>query len=311
MQTPIRFLAALSLSFLIAGCQSPNANDDQHRGPIGKADMVGSCTADTCGGQAEEGDCWCDELCAFYGDCCPNKVETCDAPQAKSCGGFAGLLCDDGDYCHYEQDQSCGFADQMGTCLPIPQLCTQEFGPVCGCDGQTYGNSCEASASGTSVAHDGTCAATLCLSDDGCDAGMECDHTECLSNCPAGMICPAVCWGECKPTGVPLPTATCEGNCGGPAAQGACYCDDKCEGFGDCCDDYDAQCSARTPAAGFCVKNSNDNCTTDVDCTNGGCGGELCYNPALDGGISTCECTMPTNVAGCGCVAGKCTWYNN
>jgi hypothetical protein len=31
-----------------------------------------------------------------------------------------------------------------------------------------------------------------------------------------------------------------------------------------------------------CVKNSHDECTTDADCTNGGCGSELCYNPASD-----------------------------
>jgi hypothetical protein len=28
------------------------------------------CTVDACGEQSEQGDCWCDEGCASYGDCC-------------------------------------------------------------------------------------------------------------------------------------------------------------------------------------------------------------------------------------------------
>jgi hypothetical protein len=66
-------------------------------------------------------------------------------------------------------------------------------------------------------------------------------------------------------------------------------------------------CKERTPASGWCVKNSGDKCESDADCTNGGCGGELCYNPAMGGGISTCECTKPAYA--CGCVNGKCAWY--
>ena len=59
----------------------------------------------------------------------------------------------------------------------------------------------------------------------------------------------------------------------------------------------------------MCIKNSFDSCTTDADCMSGGCGGELCYNPAFGGGASTCECVKPTGV-GCGCVNGKCAWWN-
>jgi hypothetical protein len=65
----------------------------------------------------------------------------------------------------------------------------------------------------------------------------------------------------------------------------------------------------RKPASGMCIKNSNDSCSTDADCVAGGCGGELCYNPTFGGGASTCECTQPTGVS-CGCVNGKCNWWN-
>ncbi|WP_433928676.1 hypothetical protein AB3662_35000 [Sorangium cellulosum] len=64
----------------------------------------------------------------------------------------------------------------------------------------------------------------------------------------------------------------------------------------------------RTPVSGLCIRNSGDACTTDADCSTGGCGGELCHNPALSGGISTCDCTSPG--LACGCVDGTCSFWN-
>ncbi len=103
---------------------------------------------------------------------------------------------------------------------------------------------------------------------------------------------------------------SCQDKCGGTATDNACYCDAACQKYGDCCDDYQSVCvDEREPATGWCVRNSGDTCSTDADCTAGGCGGELCYNPAVGSGISTCDCSTPTNVSGCGCLAGKCSWY--
>lgn len=65
----------------------------------------------------------------------------------------------------------------------------------------------------------------------------------------------------------------------------------------------------RLPASGLCVRNAGDACTSDLDCQAGGCGGELCYNPAVSGGASTCDCSTPDGPS-CGCVSGTCMWWN-
>lgn len=75
----------------------------------------------------------------------------------RNCGGFAGFTCNDDQYCEYERGDQCGFADAMGRCKEKPQFCPRVYMPVCGCDGTTYGNSCEAAARGASVLRDGAC----------------------------------------------------------------------------------------------------------------------------------------------------------
>ncbi len=78
--------------------------------------------------------------------------------QSQGCGGLAGLQCGAGEYCAYSLDATCGAADQLGTCEPMPQFCTEQYDPVCGCDGQTYGNACAAASAGVAVSAPGECA---------------------------------------------------------------------------------------------------------------------------------------------------------
>ena len=51
--------------------------------------VAGSCASgvDACGGQSDDG-CWCDDGCEYWGDCCDDKADVCDAPP---------VFCADGD----------------------------------------------------------------------------------------------------------------------------------------------------------------------------------------------------------------------
>jgi hypothetical protein len=76
------------------------------------------------------------------------------------CGGDTANLCAANEYCDFPGN-SCGFADEVGTCKPRPMACDAVYIPTCGCDGKIYGNDCTANGAGHDVAPAGTCPAPV------------------------------------------------------------------------------------------------------------------------------------------------------
>jgi hypothetical protein len=106
--------------------------------------------------------------------------------------------CDRSQFCEKKDGQCSG----AGQCETRPQVCTRIFKPVCGCDGQTYANRCQANTAGVSVVHEGKCAeeeAPFC-------GGI------------AGIPCPGS--GRC----VDDPSDDCSPKTGGADCSGICIC---------------------------------------------------------------------------------------
>jgi len=86
------------------------------------------------------------------------------------------------------------FCSGAGSCVESPEMCATYVDPVCGCDGETYSNECQAHVSGVNVANKGDCDAsgattggvdplpdtTGCTDDDTCGKGYcQFDMGEC------------------------------------------------------------------------------------------------------------------------------------
>jgi len=84
---------------------------------------------------------------------------TKDGKQIDVCGGLPGFECGRGEWCDFPDNAVCGAVDVLGTCKPRPGACIKVYMPVCGCNGETYGNACEAAAGGVDVAYLGECKA--------------------------------------------------------------------------------------------------------------------------------------------------------
>ena len=78
------------------------------------------------------------------------------AKEGEMCSGIAGIACDKGLFCEKPAGQ-CNTAVLAGKCEVTPEVCTEQFEPVCGCDGKQYSNDCKRKAAGAQKDYDGEC----------------------------------------------------------------------------------------------------------------------------------------------------------
>jgi hypothetical protein len=238
----IKVFAFAAIAFM-PGCdpESEASEDEAVRGKIGKADLVGSCEG-ACGGPSS-GNCWCDDACEDFGDCCQDKVDVCEEPggcPGENPAGCAADGCGDGQTCQTD----------LAICVPS----------ACGCDEQTGSWLCTADCGG------GTCVddepVPPCEGDNpagcvtqGCEQGEVCstETDACVSSAcgcdeaTGTWLCTADCGGgECVPAGDTCsgtnpaelcsddPNACIPSGCACNEALGVWECTPDCSGGQDC-----------------------------------------------------------------------------
>jgi len=287
--SPILMAARPSLSNLLARVQALEAAQADTDADVAELLlMVAGLEArlDECCGCTDNSDCAAEEYCQREtGDCggtgvcesrpgdCPDvwdPVCGCDGQTyANAClAAAAGVSVDHAGECDpgggpCDSNADCAVQDYcarapgdcggVGVCEARPAICPDIWDPVCGCDGQTYANACEAAKAGVSVDHDGECAEPTC--NDGIQNGDETD-VDCGGSC-----------GPCGPGENCQADADCEsGVCSGGVCQPAMCTDGVHNG-----DETDVDCGGSCGQCG-----AHQNCQIDQDCQSGACVAGVC-----------------------------------
>jgi hypothetical protein len=163
--------------------------------------------------------------------------------------------------------------DRLGQVVACGCCCDGRFELVCGDDGHTYLNECEADCAGVAVKSEGRCEFT-----------SECDAPNpagCAQNgCPEGQVCFRD-GTQCVPS-----ACTCDGE------TSSWICTEDCGG--GVCVGGPSDCSSPNPAG----------CSTQTPCADG----ELCYRDGSECLPSACVCDSETDSWLCtrDCNGGRC-----
>lgn len=174
-------------------------------------------------------------------ECLPQKGGQCGFQCATDPGcSLQNNTCGSGSFCAFSLG-TCGRLEQASFCQTKPEACPEESLPVCGCDGVTYGNACEAFRAGVSVSFESACelAPSICPTScdeklgsflqvakrESCVDGVHMRGPACLQKPDGGC---GYQWLECPSEGL------CSSASRAALSPSACWSDADCPGESRC-----------------------------------------------------------------------------
>jgi hypothetical protein len=157
--------------------------------------------------------CGCDGQ--TYGNACEAAMEGVNVDYIGECEPeycWSNRECAENEYCFFEV-----CALETGVCETRPTACTEEYDPVCGCDGRTYGNACSAAMNGVSVDYKGECKNEYCWSNKECAETEYCFFKECAQETGSCEPRPEACTQQYAPV------CGCDGRTYGNACSAAMH----------------------------------------------------------------------------------------